>query len=156
SGAGTVIVSGVTLTNATNAPTVMVNSGDLMLRDVMIKESTAADQWALQVTGGNVDLGTKDSPGGVRFDVQGSGKLISNTGGAAISMLGDTFAVDGVALPSSYRVEDMIQHGMDAGGGGIVTWAPGEVFVPAGGSIQRAVDAAAAGTTINVEAGGSY
>ena len=56
------------------------------------------------------------------------------------------FQVDGTTLDSPYRVEDRIFHALDAGGGGLVSYAAGNVYVtPASGSIQRGVDAVADG-----------
>jgi filamentous hemagglutinin family protein len=58
-----------------------------------------------------------------------------------------TGAADGFAI------EDRVFHGLDVAGLGLVTWNPGNLYVtPASGSIQRAVDAAVAGNTINVKA----
>src|SRR5262249_6094888 len=91
---GTVIVSNLTLVNSTNAPTVMVSGGDLTLRNVLIEESDVADQAAIEITGGNVDLGTPDSPGGNRFKAHGPGQLIHNAGGNAVSALGNSFEDD--------------------------------------------------------------
>lgn len=59
-----------------------------------------------------------------------------------------TGAADGFA------VEDRVIHAVDAVGLGLVTWNPGSLYVtPASGSIQRAVNVAAAGDTVNVAAG---
>src|SRR5262249_35626011 len=59
---GNVILSNVTLVNATDAPTLLVSGGHLVLRDVVVQESTAANQASLLITGGTVDLGTADNP----------------------------------------------------------------------------------------------
>src|SRR5207302_696782 len=56
-------------------------------------------------------------------------------------------------LTSPYLIEDAIFHALDAGGG-LVTYVAGNVYVTANsGSIQRGVDAVAAGGTVNVAAG---
>jgi hypothetical protein len=63
--------------------------------------------------------------------------------GAAFTGAGDGFAV-----------EDRVLHALDFTGLGLVTWSPGNVYVTqASGSIQRGVDAASAGNTVNVAAG---
>jgi Ca2+-binding RTX toxin-like protein len=65
--------------------------------------------------------------------------------------------VDGAALTSPYRIKDRIFDALNAGGGGLVTYVPGNVYISAnGGDIQRGVDAVAPGGTVNVEAGGSH
>lgn len=53
-----------------------------------------------------------------------------------------------------FAIEDKVFHKVDDLAKGLVRWAPGELFVtPASGSIQRGVDAAAVGDTVNVAAG---
>ncbi|MBP3954756.1 hypothetical protein J8F10_05590 [Gemmata sp. G18] len=152
---GTVFLSDVTLTNATDAPTVEVSNGTLILRNVVIEKSSAFDQSAVLVTGGTVDLGTAASPGGNRINTNGRGKLIHNAGGNGVAAVGNTFQVDGGTLTSPYRIKDQIFDALNAGGGGLVTYVPGSAFVTvgSGGSIQRGIDAVAAGGTVNVEAG---
>jgi len=80
--------------------------------------------------------------------------LIDNRSAAAITALGNTFRVGGVTLASSFRIEDQIYHALDATGLGLVSYVANNVYVtPQSGSIQRGVDAVAAGGTVNVEAG---
>jgi PKD repeat protein len=151
---GTVIVSDLTLTNATDAPTIHVSNGNLTLRNVVIEESNAADQAAVLITGGTVDLGRPDDPGGNRFNTNGLGKLIRHTGGNAVSAAGNTFQTDGATLTSPYRIEDGIDHAVDTGAGGTVSFVLGNTYVTvSGGSIQRGIDAVAEDGTVNVEAG---
>ncbi|HVK07597.1 MAG TPA: LamG-like jellyroll fold domain-containing protein, partial [Gemmataceae bacterium] len=155
-GEGSVIVSDLTLENATDAPTVQVSGGNLTLRNVVVEESSAADQSAVLVTGGTVDLGTAADPGGNRFKARGAGALIRNAGGNPVSALGNAFEDDGGDITSPYRVKDKIFDRLDAGGGsgGLVSFVEGQVFVTAqSGSIQRGIDAVATGGTVNVEAG---
>ena len=55
-------------------------------------------------------------------------------------------------LTSNYRIADEIFDSRDAGGSGLVTFVPGNIYVTAqSGSIQRAIDAASSGDTIHVE-----
>src|SRR5262249_43807514 len=61
---GRVLLEDLTLVTDTDSPTVVVSGGNLTLRNVVIQESSTASQPALLITGGTVDLGTTDSPGG--------------------------------------------------------------------------------------------
>lgn len=55
---------------------------------------------------------------------------------------------------SGFDVEDRVAHALDATGLGLVTWNPGQFYVtPGSGSIQRAIDVASTGNTVNVAAG---
>src|SRR5262249_35219574 len=81
---------------------------------------------------------------------------IHNAGGNGVSAVGNTFQVDGDPLTSPYRIKDKIFDALNVGGGGLVTYVPGQAYISVnGGSIQRGVDAIAPGGTVNVE-GGSY
>ena len=96
---GTVVVQSVTLTNATDAPTVVVNGGSLTVRDSSILSEGGYGPPALLVAGGTVDLGTANSPGGNTVNVNGAGALIVNTSGNPVSTGGDTFTING-AVPA--------------------------------------------------------
>ncbi len=69
--AGNVAIDGVTLTNATDAPTILVRGGSLTLRDSSVRESTGYAQSAIQVSGGSADLGTASDPGLTRWKSMG-------------------------------------------------------------------------------------
>jgi hypothetical protein len=154
---GNVTLSNLSMVTDTDSPTIVVSGGNVTLRNVIIQESSTASQAALRITGGTVDLGTTDSPGGNTFIGRGPGELIHNAGPGAVSALGNTFQLDGTTLTSPYRIEDKIFHALDAGGGGLVSYVAGNVYVtPGSGSIQRGVDAVAEGGTVNVEAAGKY
>ena len=60
---GLVILNHVTAVNATNAPTILVSGGSLIVRNSTIEESTGFAQAAILVTGGTVNLGTAAEPG---------------------------------------------------------------------------------------------
>jgi hypothetical protein len=151
---GNVILSNMTLVTSTDAPTLQVTGGNVTLRNVVIEESTMANQAALWITDGTVDLGTAASPGGNVFDAHGPGELIHNAGAGAVSAIGNTFQADDVAITSPYAIKDEIFDALNLHGGGLVTYVANNVYVtPASGSIQRGVDAVAAGGTVNVEAG---
>ena len=151
---GNVSVTGVTMTTSTDAPTVLVQGGNLTLRNDDIEESTGYTDYAIAVTGGVVDLGTTADPGQNRIDVNGTGGLISNTGPNPITALGDTFLVNGTPLTDPFQIQDKIFDDLDVGGGGLVTYVANNVYVtPNTGSIQRGIDAVPVGGTVNVETG---
>ena len=151
---GLVIIRNSTFSNATDAPTILVTGGSLTLRNDVVQESTGYRDAAISVTGGTVDLGTATDPGGNTFNINGHGLFITNTGANPISALGDTFERNGAAVTDPYRIENHIIDALDAGGGGLVTFVAGNVYVTKRtGSIQRAVDAVAVGGTVNVRAG---
>ncbi|KQY85045.1 hypothetical protein ASD25_08625 [Brevundimonas sp. Root1423] len=59
-----------------------------------------------------------------------------------------------MSLDELFDVEDLISHGTDVAGRGLVRVKAGEVFVTTGsGSIQRGVNVALAGDTVRVDAG---
>jgi hypothetical protein len=151
---GNVIVSDLTLVTDTDSPTLIVSGGSLTLRNVDIEETGSGSQPAVEIDGGNVDLGTADEPGGNVFNAHGQGELIHNTGGNGVSAVGDTFETDGNPQTSPYRIKDKIFDALNAGGGGLVTYVPGNAYISVnGGDIQRGVNAIAAGGTVNVETG---
>ena len=104
---GNVILSNVTLVTSTNAPTLQVSGGNVTLRNVVIEESTMANQAALWITGGAVDLGTAASPGGNVFDAHGPGELIHNAGSAlsppSATLLRQTASPSPRPMPSRMR-----------------------------------------------------
>jgi hypothetical protein len=151
---GNVIVQNATFQNATNAPTILVTGGSLTLRNDLVQESAGYNQAAIQITGGSVDLGAAADPGGNTINVNGAGDLIRNAGPNSVSAIGNTFRQDGTTIASPYRIEDKVFHALDSGGGGLVTWTAGNVYVTqSSGSIQRGVAAVTAGGTVNVEPG---
>jgi Ca2+-binding RTX toxin-like protein len=124
-----------------------------MVRNVGIEGTGSGSQPAVEITGGAVDLGTADDPGGNFFKAHGQGELIHNAGGNSVSAVGDTFEDDGGAISSPYRIKDKIFDALNAGGG-LVTYVPGHAYISVnGGNIQRGIDAIAEGGTVNVEAG---
>src|SRR4029077_5285744 len=94
---GTVIVTDITMSTATNAPTILVKGGSLKLRNDVIQETTGGSQAAVQITGGAVYLGATPSggadPGLNILNRNGPGELIHSIGTNAITALGDTFEV---------------------------------------------------------------
>ncbi len=102
---GEVIVAGVTFLNSTDAPTILVTGGTLVLRDSTVQETIGGSRAAIEITGGSVDLGTLADPGGNAFDVSGPGELIRNTGSSYVPALGNLFQVDAVEIDPCVRRE---------------------------------------------------
>jgi ELWxxDGT repeat protein len=98
---GVVELIGMTLTNDTDAPTILVTGGTLILRDSTVEESTVGDRAAIQVEGGVADLGTGASAGGNILIVHGSGLFVRNLTMSQISALGNTFLVGETPLPDA-------------------------------------------------------
>ncbi len=105
--AGSVVLQSITLTNATDAPTVVVNGGSLTLRDSSVLSEGGYGQPAVLVTAGLLDLGTRDTPGGDTLNINGAGPLIVNTSGNRISTSGDTFTING-AHPSPSSLSGVV------------------------------------------------
>jgi hypothetical protein len=94
------IANGVTLVTATDAPTILVNGGTLVVRNSTIEQiSTTSLAPAIEVNGGTVDLGTTSSPGGNTISITDQGGLVQNNTTGAITAVGDTFQLNGVTLP---------------------------------------------------------
>jgi hypothetical protein len=111
------------------------------------------------VSGANASLTFSGTNAASIFDL--SGNYITLTNGADV---GNTIDATGVTfdghtgatatLAQNFAIEDKIQHAVDDAGLGFVRVMAGNVFVtPASGSIQRGVNAASSGDTLNVEAG---
>jgi autotransporter-associated beta strand protein len=75
---------------------------------------------------------------------------------------GDTFDIGSVVfedaldnvITNNFSKEDSVYHVVDATDRGLLVWNPGNVYVTTNsGSIQRGIDAAAAGWTVSVDAG---
>jgi parallel beta-helix repeat protein len=91
----------------------------------------------------------------------GGGNLVAslaNVSAAPIDATGATFT----GAADNFAIEDRVLHGIDAAGGGIVTWVPNNVYVTVNSfvpplslsaSIQRGVDGVAVGGTVNVGPG---
>jgi hypothetical protein len=96
-GSGDLTITGATFVNDTDAPTILVNGGQLTLRNDAIQESTGFNDAAVSITGGTVDLGTAADPGGDTININGTGTFIRNTTVNRITAVGDTFEVNGQA-----------------------------------------------------------
>ena len=135
-------------------PTILVSGGSLTLNNDLIQESASHKEAAIDITGGTVDLGTATDPGNDTLNITSNGLFIDNTGANPVSALGDTFEVNGTPLTDPFAIEDQMFDALYTGGGGLVTYVAGNVYVTnSSGSIQRGVDAVAAGGTVNVGPG---
>ncbi|GAC1471701.1 MAG: hypothetical protein NVSMB9_18150 [Isosphaeraceae bacterium] len=159
---GIVLLDGVTALNATNAPTIVVNGGSLIVRHSTIEESTAYTQTAFYITGGTVDLGKSFDPGGNTFNVNGAGVFLVNLSPVPVSAVGDTFAIDHKPLDTKvlnddFTIADRIIDAHVVRGLGLVTFVPDHVYVTAvSRDIQKGVNSIGAGGTVNVQKGGDY
>ena len=150
---GEVLVEdGVTFTNSTDASTILVQGGQLTIRNCTIEETNGGDRAAIEIIDGTVDFGTSEFLGGNTINIRGEGDLVRSLGSNPVSAVGNVYQLNGVAITSNYRIEDEIFHALDAGGAGLVTYVPGNVYVTASsGSIQRGVDAVESTGTVHVE-----
>ncbi len=98
---GTVIATGLTFTTATAAPTILVQGGNLVLRDDDVEESTGSAQAAIFLAGGTLDLGSPTDPGNDILNVNGTGQLVQNATPNPVPVIGDTFEVGGTPLAAS-------------------------------------------------------
>jgi len=85
--------------------------------------------------------------GGTQFKNNGKDIVVDKTN---VDARGAVF----VGAANGFAVEDRVTHALDSASRGLVTWTAGNVYVtPSSGSIQRGVDAAGVGNTVNVAAG---
>jgi hypothetical protein len=92
---GTVALNHVTATNATSAPTILVNGGSLTVRNSTIDGSPVVGEAAFSITGGTLDLGTSGSPGGNTINVSTDDQFVQSATSTPIPTVGDTFTVSG-------------------------------------------------------------
>ncbi|HEV8606849.1 MAG TPA: right-handed parallel beta-helix repeat-containing protein [Tepidisphaeraceae bacterium] len=114
----------------------------------------AANQTDLMITAA---AGSISSLSGNEFRGKPSGKYIVSLRSQEINGTTSKFKGKlGSAMSSTElnAAEDRINHGLDAGFAGLIRIKAGNVYVTNGsGSIQRGVDVASAGDTVNVKAG---
>jgi ELWxxDGT repeat protein len=119
-----VVQNGVTLTNTTDASTILVTGGSLTVRNSVIQETTGGNRAAIEVQGGTVDLGTVASPGGNTFGTNGPGLFINNLSAASISALGNTFQVDGATVTDATVLAAKVFDHADDATKGVVFYSP--------------------------------
>ena len=124
------------------------------VRDNTLSGSDAVDDVGLYVYGSpanaTMDLGTTSFSGNF-------GRYICLDDGSTLNIDATSASFDGktgaaMSLPELYSTEDKITHGVDQSGLGFVRVKAGNVYVTElSGSIQRGIDVASPGDTINVE-----
>jgi uncharacterized delta-60 repeat protein len=98
---GNVTVNSVIFMTATDAPTILVASGSLALRNDVVQESTGFADAAIAVTSGSVDLGSTADLGNNIININGAGQPVLNTTSTPISTAGNTFESGGTVLPGA-------------------------------------------------------
>lgn len=84
------VAGGVTFTNTTDSPSILVEGGNLVLRKCVVEETTGGDRAAIEVIGGTVDLGSTTDPGANTIIVNGAGDFIRTFGPGTVSNVGNT------------------------------------------------------------------
>lgn len=153
-----VTVSGTVKKAALRIQGYSVLSG-IVLSDVDVSETTTGAGWT------QVSL---DAPGA--FDLGTTTlRTLSLANAGTVSATAATFedtatgaALDPTVLADDFKIENQVLHKVDIGGLGLVRWSSGNVYVTptsylspytTSPSIQRGIDAADAGDTVNVAAG---
>jgi hypothetical protein len=108
---GDVIVTGMTFTTATDAPTIQVTGGSLTMRNDNIESSTGFRDAAISITDGTMDLGTASDPGHNILDINGTGEFVRNATTNPVPEVGDTFEVNGTPSPNIFTVETTADSG---------------------------------------------
>lgn len=117
---------------------------------------------SVNITGGSIEgagqtglrFETLNNGSGGQPAVTVNGTQFKNNAGKDIVV--DNTSVDArgavfVGASNGFAIEDRVTHALDATGRGLVTWTAGNVYVTQNsGSIQRGVDAARTGDTVNV------
>ena len=117
------IRNGLVLTNTTDAPTILVLGGHLILRVSIVEETTGGNRAAIEVRGtGTIDLGTSAS-GGNTFITRGAGLFIDNQTALHIPAFGNSFFVDAVAATET-EIAIGISDAMDNAAFGYVDRQP--------------------------------
>jgi ELWxxDGT repeat protein len=96
-----IVEDGVTLVTATDAPTVLVTGGSLIIRQSIIESTGGYGQPAILVTTGTLNLGTSTSPGGDTISVSGPGQLVQAASPGSVTASGDSFAINGTTLAAT-------------------------------------------------------
>ncbi|MBA4329380.1 MAG: hypothetical protein C0428_14210 [Polaromonas sp.] len=117
---------------------------------------------SVNITGGSIEGASQT---GIRFETLSNGAggqpAVTINGTQFKNNAGKDIVVDGTSVDArgavfvgasdGFAIEDRVTHALDATGRGLVTWNAGNVYVTQNsGSIQRGVDAAGIGDTVNV------
>jgi hypothetical protein len=100
---GTVTVSGMKLTTPTDAPTILVTGGTLVLQDDVVLGTPNGDQPVIEVDGGTLILGPQIGADGNKLAAYGAAQFVHVTGSGRVIDLGgnayDQVASDGTFTP---------------------------------------------------------
>jgi ELWxxDGT repeat protein len=88
---GEVIATGLTFVNSTDAPTILVQGGSLVVRNSTISETTGGARAAVEITGGQADFGQLGNPGGNTFILSGPGEFVRNLSPSEVPLIGNVF-----------------------------------------------------------------
>jgi hypothetical protein len=149
---GEVVITSVHFANTTDAATIVVRSGSLVLRNSVIAETTGGTQAAILVLGGSANLGTPANPGHNTLEVWAGGELIRNLTNEFISAIGNRFVVDGVDQTDGDYLESLIYHQYDAEEAGIVDYLSNEAPTLANAIADVTVDEDAADSVLDLSA----
>jgi len=152
---GTVIVTGITFTTASNAPTILVRGGTLTLRNDTVQESTGFSDAAIAVTGGTLDLGTTASPGNNILNINGQGGFVKNSTATLVSLTGDTLEFSGAVLPSIYVLDPTARGALTLSGNASLN-VPGLVQVNSTSSAAVLVSDSAQLTASVIDVAGGF
>jgi uncharacterized delta-60 repeat protein len=154
-----VIRDGAQFSGTGNFPTIVVQGGQLTMRNSTVTETTTTNQAAIAISGGQVDLGTTADPydpnsGGNTISINGPGVLMRLAGPNNVMAVGDTFVASGTVVSDNYQIENLIDHSLDGFSPGTVFWVPNNVYVTKRDAvIQRGVNVVPVSGTVNVQAG---
>lgn len=86
---GTMTVAGITYTTSTDDPTILINGGNLVLRNCIIEESTGFTQSCIKIESGTLDAGLSADHGENTFITDGNAKAIINQTATTAEAIGN-------------------------------------------------------------------
>jgi hypothetical protein len=114
---GDLLVTGASFVNSTDASSIVVNGGSLVIRDSLLHETTGGARAAIEIDGGTANLGTLGDPGGNTIIVNGSGEFVMNATAIAVSAIGDVFQVGANTIAADIVVAPQKRLIFDAASG---------------------------------------
>ncbi len=153
---GNVIVSGVNFTQASDAPALLITGGSLALRDDTVQQNSGTGQPAIELTGGDVDLGTAADPGANTVNLTGSNPLLLNTSSGPVVAAGDTFFANGTPLTvpqaANYAFEVNENSSLSVAGPGLLA----NDFDPNGSPLSAVVASGPSDGMLTLDPGGFF
>jgi hypothetical protein len=117
---GEIVADELVFVNSTDAPTILVTGGSLTVRNSVIRETTGGARAAIEVTGGTVNLGTLNDPGGNTLVISGTGEFVRNTSSDEVPIFGNAFQTDTATITTNFIVAPHKRLIYDAATGNIV------------------------------------